>query len=1075
MPDVQALERDRIVADYLKEMQSLQSEQARSHRFSLLLQRLFGLQPNFIENYVAGVESSIKATQQDVVLRGRPDALFGNVVIEFERDLSRSEKRQEAEEQLRRYIAVLWSNEGANRTPYVAIATDGVRFRVYAPLTEAPNQAALRPEELRLELLDELNAASLAQPGDFYFWLDRYLLRQELLSPRTENIIKDFGPQSHAFQVCTLRLREAWSNIKIQSEFSVIYETWGKYLQIVYGSPQDDDELFIRHTYLALLAKLMVWARLSGVPTALDTASQEDWLEVLEGRLFKKQGIENFLEEDFFSWPARSAVQGVGLEVLRYLGSLLRNYNLRELSEDVLKSLYQDLVEPKTRHELGEYYTPDWLAARVVEQLLESNPKARMLDPSCGSGTFLYHAIRIKRRLLGDSVHTLNHIQEAVVGIDIHPLAVIVSKTNYLLALGDLLLNRRGKITLPIYLANAIYLPERDPQPTLWRQLPCYRIELDGKPVYIPEDLLKAPVSYDLAIEAAREFAEWCARQEDAPTKDNFFKYLQGRLPELTGNPPLAKALFEVSKTLWNFIRERRDTIWAFVLKNTYKPLFLKEQFDAVVGNPPWLSYRYVRQPEYQAFLKKQITEEYRLLTGKGHLITHMELGTLFLVRAADLYLKEGGTIAFVLPRSLFTADQHAALRSASFARVRLTWTELWDLEKVEPLFKVPSCVLIARKEPVSSARQSPQDIPGLVFSGTLPRKNANMQEAESALQREPVTFYLNRQGKRSFWAPTQEGIAGGSPYRKRFFQGATLVPRTFWFVEIQPLPLGFDPSEPPLMTSQRAQDMAKEPYRDLRLQGNVESRFLYATLLSTDLLPFGHLDFRLVVLPIEPADNRYRLIDAQEAGKRALVGLSQWLKRVESEWNKRREAKAETMSALEWLDYRHKLTGQNPQARYRVLYPTSGTYLCACVVENIPLAFQVGGQTVPVQGFVADYVTYCLETESKEEAYYLAAILNAPIVDARIKPIQARGLWGPRHICKKVLELPIPSFDPGNPDHQALAELGQACTRKVVEWLAAGGPGKTQSIGRLRTHVRNDLAQELDRIDALTRRVLSP
>src|SRR3989337_391287 len=97
-------------------------------------------------------------------------------------------------------------------------------------------------------------------------------------------------------------------------------------------------------------------------------------VEMLEGRLFKAQGIENFIEEDFFSWLARAEAVKVGVGVVRWLFSLLRNYNLRELSEDVLKSLYQELVDPETRHDLGEFYTPDWLAHRVFTKLLDQHP-----------------------------------------------------------------------------------------------------------------------------------------------------------------------------------------------------------------------------------------------------------------------------------------------------------------------------------------------------------------------------------------------------------------------------------------------------------------------------------------------------------------------------------------------------------------------------------------------------------------------------------------------------------------------------------------------------------------------------
>jgi hypothetical protein len=1065
MPDIRETSLDETVREYLAAVQSLSTEAARAQCFTLLLQKLFGLQPGFIEDYVAGVEKYVKVRQKDAILRGKADELFGNVVIEFERNLTAAGKQAEAKGQLRKYVACLWSQEPVSqRTRYLCLATDGVLFTVYTPILDEPNKATLSPEDVRLEPVDAIDAARLESPREFYFWLDRYLLRREIMAPRSENIVKDFGLHSHAFQVTAQSLLTLWERLKGQPEFAVVYEAWEKYLRIVYGSALADDELFIRHTYLAILAKLMAWARLVEGTTPDGSQIQG----VLEGRFFKDQGIENFLEEDFFSWLARGEARETGIEVARLLLGLLRNYNLRELSEDVLKSLYQELVDPKTRHDLGEYYTPDWLAARMVARLLKEQPKAFVLDPACGSGTFLYQAVRQKRTLLGDSAETLAHIQDAVVGVDIHPLAVIVAKTNYVLALGDLLRKRRGKIAIPIYLSNAIRLPEREAQTTLWMQLPSYSIELDGQVIYLPEKLLDQPALYDQAIGAAREFAvQWAGR---TVSESDFTNYLAAQYPALAADKWLARALFAIAEAFRRFIEARRDTIWAFVLKNAYKPLFLKGRFDLVIGNPPWLSYRHVEQPDYQKFLKEQITQTYRLLSGKAELITQMELGTLFLLRAADLYLKEGGTIAFVLPRSIFSADQHDALRQGTFKGVHLTWSELWDLEGVEPLFNVPSCVLFSRK---TSSLSPFGGVRGEVLSGRLPRRNASLLEAEAVLKVEEVQFFLNRRGKRSFWG-TAEGVHGiVSPYKKRFFQGATIVPRTFWFVEIAPSPLGFDPNLPPLVTSRRAQEQAKDAYRGIVFKDNVESRFLYATLLSTDLLPFGHLDYRLVVLPIEPEGDHYRLLTADQARRRGYIRLAEWLERVQAEWEKRRGAKATRMDALEWLNYRRKLTTQNPQTVYRVIYPTSATYVCACVVQNRAIEFERGGQTVQAMGFLVDYVTYSLETQDEGEAYYLAAILNAPVTDRLIKPAQARGLWGPRHICKKVLDLPIPQFDPAQAEHQRLAELGKACSERVAAWLAAGGPGKTQSIGRLRRLVREMLKEELAEIDECTTQIL--
>jgi len=256
-------------------------------------------------------------------------------------------------------------------------------------------------------------------------------------------------------------------------------------------------------------------------------------------------------------------------------------------------------------------------------------------------------------------------------------------------------------------------------------------------------------------------------------------------------------------------------------------------------------------------------------------------------------------------------------------------------------------------------------------------------------------------------------------------------------------------------------------------IRGNVENRFLYATLLSAELLPFGHLDYRLVVLPIEPVKDGYRLLNVDKAHVRGFYHLKDWLIKAQEEWGKKRGAKAEGMSIYERLDRVHGLSRQNPQVKYRVLYNTSGTYLTACIVEKKPIRFDIGGQEIESRGFVADTKTYCLETENADEAYYLVAILNAPITDKLIKPMQSRGQYGPRDIHKKVLELPITQFDPLNKDHLRLTQLGKSCSKEVTRWIQSGHFGKIKSIGVLRLKVRQILKRELDEIDALVAQML--
>ena len=110
-----------------------------------------------------------------------------------------------------------------------------------------------------------------------------------------------------------------------------------------YGSSVDSEDLFIRHTYLATLAKLLAYSSFSGGALPI---SGEQITEILEGRVFEKRNIHNFLEEDFFSWVARSSE---GITAASALLERLAAYNLTTINEDILKSLYQDLVDPESR------------------------------------------------------------------------------------------------------------------------------------------------------------------------------------------------------------------------------------------------------------------------------------------------------------------------------------------------------------------------------------------------------------------------------------------------------------------------------------------------------------------------------------------------------------------------------------------------------------------------------------------------------------------------------------------------------------------------------------------------------
>lgn len=112
------------------------------------------------------------------------------------------------------------------------------------------------------------------------------------------------------------------------------------------------------------------------------------------------------------------------------------------------------------RHALGEYYTPDWLADHVLNELnYEGDPDKRVLDPACGSGTFLVMTInRVRRwyeenreRCDFDEGGLCRKLLSNVIGFDLNPLAVMAARTNYLIAIRDLI-GRVDQVEIPVYL-----------------------------------------------------------------------------------------------------------------------------------------------------------------------------------------------------------------------------------------------------------------------------------------------------------------------------------------------------------------------------------------------------------------------------------------------------------------------------------------------------------------------------------------------------------------------------------------------------------------------------------------------
>lgn len=266
-------------------------------------------------------------------------------------------------------------------------------------------------------------------PGVLYSQLDELLSAGGGIEPSSDDIVMRFGLESLTLLRSARTLEAAYLAVENDSTVEVKFREWNALLSKVYGSAVGDRRLFLKHTYLTFLSRAIVTMAL--FPRHPRTSDL--FRNLLTGDFFRDRGIVNLAEPDFFSWPLDTQAESPYLEIMENLFKRLAEFDWKKLDEDLLKMLYQELVDPSDRSDLGEFYTPDWLAELVLNDI--EYRRQSLLDPSCGSGTFLFVAIRMLRKG-GLSGHKLvRFVMQSIMGLDVHPVAVLMAKANVLLAL----------------------------------------------------------------------------------------------------------------------------------------------------------------------------------------------------------------------------------------------------------------------------------------------------------------------------------------------------------------------------------------------------------------------------------------------------------------------------------------------------------------------------------------------------------------------------------------------------------------------------------------------------------------
>lgn len=1050
--------RQEHIVGFLKKIKQANKELTKKEIFKDLLHNLYHGEKEIgaiIDAISAGSETTIlNIPRHDAKHRGSADTLYNNIIIEFENDLKQSLKH--AKEQLAGYLLGRFnSGEGYN---YTLIASDFINWKVMAPdVSQLDRIDTLQEHEL---VLNEVATASFTltenNADDFYYWIDRFLFKEEKQKATLKRIEEAFGYQSPVFIECFREISKVFIDAKKFGEVQVSYEQWKKFLSIAYGSFADTDNAFIIHTYLSIVAKVLAYEVLSND----DFIDDQEMRSILDGSIFHKYNIRNFVDNDFFHWVHGSRYFPPLKKAFRLVAQEIAAFDFTDPDEDVLKGVYQELIDLDTRHALGEYYTPDWLCERVVQEF-DFKPTDKILDPSCGSGSFLRAAIhRLKEQNKNMRPEAIN---DCIYGIDIHPLSVQIAKTTLLASLGKDIAKSNRPVHLNIILANTLLAPE-GVQNLFGDE---FLMQIDKDKYYLNTQVFEDVRLFDEALEVCEELAGQ-TQGKKAETEAVFAKILQRQYKHGGITPRTSNSFYKIYEGLKKVKEAGRDGIWKFIVQNLYKPYFLKDRFDYVIGNPPWFTYSSVRNEEYQNILNI-LADKYHIKPEKVANFPHLEIAAIFLAYCNNYFLKDEGKLAFVLPRSFFSADHHDNTRSGNATGFKLT--DIWDLQAVQPLFRIPSCVLFSERADLQKGLAK-EGLAGKSFAGRLPAHNCNIEAANKKLTEENVTWFYAKQGKSSAFSQTKtKSSRKANPNKKLFKQGATIVPRTFYFIELnQETPPDLVDRIVNIKTSNAVQPDAKAPWKGLDFSGRMESQFIFRTALSKSILPFLLFKPDFVVLPITIEEiqgiKKTKLHSSTELRKEGFLNASKWFQDTENIWQIHRTEKNRTISSGDYINWQNKLIDQNLNAKYLVLYNSSAKNANATVIDRANLDLE----------FFVESIAYVLYTDDANEANYLTAILNSTAPNKMMKDFQAKGLFGARHVHKKILDIYFPKFDAASNTHQQLAALSKTCHNLAAQYLQANPPRQELSalhLGKLRAAIKKHLAPQMKEIDELVGKIL--
>ena len=885
--------------------------------------------------------------------------------------------------------------------------------------------------------------------NDFDLGIKKLLLffrstKRKMLS--SENLLSSFSSISNISKESILYLYKLFNdNIKTNSRIKTLYDEWNRIFGDIYGKNETDFTeytsdlikmyslpkniniritLFVLQTYYSIVIKLLIHNLLESLTNPTKTAKKpshkSELTSLFSGSHYTNYFIENFFEIHFFEWfiLAEDLEMNFVHDIISELDTFETTASVikPEAVGDVLKKVYSDLIPRGLRHLLGEYYTPDWLVDFTIEKSkYDCGINTTILDPTCGSGAFLTHAIKqytLKYKYDLSANSLIENITKNIVGFDINPIAVISAKANYILALGDIT-QLENEINIPIYMCDSILVPT---------------VHAKQKKLKNTIDITTVVGKFEIPVFKTREANDYFLKTasscilRDYTSFEEFYSLIisENKLTIKKDQISAAQIFYE---KLYNLHLSGRNGFWPIILKNSFAPLFSQSKFDVIVGNPPWITWKAMsdtyRTSTLEIWLSYGIFEK----SAYDKITSHDDFAMAVTYVSLDHYLKDNGFTAFVLPQTFVKSIKGGeGFRKFKITRDGLdtpfSIIEAYDMLGVSP-FKGEATnrasVYVFEKNkqmsyPMKNYFECYNSIPGnnIAFEDTY-------DEVKNKIGFRKLSAQPINEDIRSPWLTVRHELyvnltkyLGKSPYKAR--KGIEPCGAKGIYLVNVTKQVGSNIHIENLIERSRlkkAKELGVFP-------GVVEKDLIYPMVGGRNIDKWGINSYLYMVVPhSNKGDGIYRGID-EKTLKTNYRKTYDWLFHFKGLLLETRIRSGKFFDEKQYPFYRLDNVGPYTFKPFKVLWREQSSEMTAVVVATHNDKFL--GDKIVVTDSKVLYVSF----DTKAEAHYLCGILNSRIIGEIIEAYTIDTQRG----VDIVKNINIPNFDNKNKYHNEIAKL---------------------------------------------------